>query len=159
VEELDAVLDEDGDKEPNEKDETDKEKKDDSQPSTFDEESNVKVEEGEEGTKGSTQISAETKLPKIEENPRKNIDYSLIDSLCGFLDSDEELLPILCGYFLKVCDSLLKKQKNLFLEYLLLERNGRIFKGLLKHIEHHSVALFLIALLEINIVPETKKTK
>lgn len=139
------------------KDETEKEKKDESQGSTFEE---AEVKDGEEGTKGSTQISTETKLKKVEENPRKNIDYSLIDSLCSFVDTDDELLPILCGYFHKIMGQLLQKQKTLFLEYLLLERKGALFHGLLKHIEHHSIALLLIALLETNIVPETsKKTK
>jgi hypothetical protein len=150
VEQLDSVFDLEGDNK-------DEDKKDDSQPSTFEEESNVKADEGEEGTKGSAQISAETKLPKVEVNPRKHIDYSLIDSLVGFVDTDDELLPILCGYFLKICQQLLAKQKNLFLEYLLLERHGRIFHGLLKHIEHHSIAQLLIALLEVNIVPESAK--
>lgn len=54
---------------------------------------------------------------------------------------------------------LLLKQKTLFLEYLLLEREGRLFRGLLKHIEHHSIALLLIQLLEVNIVPENAKKK
>jgi len=49
------------------------------------------------------------------------------------------------------------KQKTLFLEYLLLERKGKIFNGLLKHIEHHSIALLLIPLLDINFVPEKDK--
>jgi hypothetical protein len=43
------------------------------------------------------------------------------------------------------------------LEYLLLERKGKIFDGLLRHIEHHSIALLLISLLEINIQPESQK--
>jgi hypothetical protein len=40
---------------------------------------------------------------------------------------------------------------------LLLERKGKIFDGLLRHIEHHSIALLLISLLEINIQPESVK--
>jgi hypothetical protein len=148
-------MDLEGDKE--EKVETEKEKKDESQTSVFDD-AEVKAD-ADEGTKGSTQISTETKLKKVEENPRKNIDYSLIDSLCGFVDSDDELLPILCGYFHRVMGQLLLKQKTLFLEYLLLEREGRLFRGLLKHIEHHSIALLLIQLLEVNIVPENAKKK
>jgi hypothetical protein len=35
------------------------------------------------------------------------------------------------------------------LEYLLLQKKGRIFDGLLRHIEHHSIALLLISLLDI----------
>lgn len=97
---MDQELDLEGEKESG-KDETDKnEKKDDSPASTFDEE-DVKAD-AEEGTKSATQLSTETKLKKAEVNPRKNKDYSLIDLLCSFLDSEEELLPILCGYFAKI---------------------------------------------------------
>lgn len=63
----------------------------------------------------------------------------------------------MCGYFHKVVGQLLLKQKTLFLEYLLLERKGILFHGLLNHIEHHSIALLLITLLEIKIVPESSK--
>jgi hypothetical protein len=80
-----------------------------------------------------------------------------MDTLVGFIDTDEELQPILCGYFLKIMVQMLQKQKNLTLEYLLLERKGKIFDGLLRHIEHHSIALLLISLLEINIQPESVK--
>lgn len=59
--------------------------------------------EGDEGKKGAAKESQKTKLSKREpENPRKNIDYSLIDSLCAFVESDEPLIPILCGYFHKI---------------------------------------------------------
>lgn len=127
-----------GDKEAS-KDETDKtEKKEDSPASTFDNEGDVKAD-ADEGTKSQTQISTETKLKKVEVNPRKNKDYSLIDLLCGFVETEEELLPILCGYFAKIMQQLLMKQKTALLEYLLLERNGKIFNGLLRHIEHHSI--------------------
>ena len=78
--------------------------------------------------------------------------------LTGFVETEEELLPILCGYFLKIMQQMLAKQKNLLLEYLLLERKGKIFDGLLRHIEHHSIALLIISLLEINIQPASTKT-
>lgn len=105
VEELDQELDLEGDfkDKPEETEKKVEEKKDDSQDkSTFDEED---VKADEEGVKATTQISTETKLSKdkpADVNPRKQIDYSLIDYLCGFVDTDEELQPILCGYFLKI---------------------------------------------------------
>lgn len=52
---------------------------------------------------------------------------------------------------------LLIKQKNNTLEYLLIEQNGKIFHGLLKHLQHHSLALLLISLLEIHIQPNQDK--
>lgn len=55
---------------------------------------------------------------------------------------------------------MLIKQKNNTLEYLLVEQNGKIFGGLLKHLQHHSLALLLISLLEIQIQPtQDKKDK
>lgn len=53
-----------------------------------------------------------------EKKPKN--DYSLLDSLSQFLYEDEDPLPILCGYFLKIMEQLLDKQKPLILEYLLL---------------------------------------
>lgn len=40
---------------------------------------------------------------------------------------------------------------------MLIKREGTIFDGLLKHIRHHSLALLLIELLQIQIKPETTK--
>lgn len=60
-----------------------------------------------------------TEATKEPEKPKH--DYSLIDSLSQFLYDDEDPLPILCGYFLKVMEQLLDKQKQMTLEYLLLQ--------------------------------------
>jgi hypothetical protein len=38
-----------------------------------------------------------------------------------------------------------------------LKRDGAIFDGLLKHIRHHSLALLVIDLLQIQIKPETTR--
>ena len=53
-------------------------------------------------------------------------------------------------------EQLLDKQKHLILEYLLLHQEGKIFSGLLKHIDHHSLATLLIKLIEQQIQPEKK---
>ena len=45
-------------------------------------------------------------------------------------------------------EQLLDKQKPLILEYLLLHQEGKIFQGLLNHIDHHSLATLLIKLIE-----------
>ena len=50
----------------------------------------------------------------------KDIDYSLLDQLTGFLYTDEDPLPVLCGYFTKIMKSLLKHQKQNILKYLLI---------------------------------------
>lgn len=82
----------------------------------------------------------------VEEKPKH--DYTLLDTLSSFLYEDKDPLPILCGYFLKVMEQLLDKQKPLILEYLLLHQEGKIFTGLLNHIDHHSLATLLIKLIE-----------
>ena len=96
---------------------------------------------------------ASTKEP-AEKAPKH--DYSLMDSLSQFLYEDEDPLPILCGYFLKVMEQLLDKQKQMTLEYLLLHQEGKIFSGLLRHLDHHSLATLLIKLIEQQIQPEKK---
>lgn len=63
----------------------------------------------------------------MKEEEDKN-DYTLLDMLInGFLNQKTERLPILCGYFNKVVQSLLTKQKQSTLEYLMIKRNGDIF--------------------------------
>jgi len=83
----------------------------------------------------------------------------LLDSLVNqFIETDDDkMLPVLCCYFNKVFMSLLTKEKQQTLEYLLLKREGVIFDGLLKHIRHHSLALLVIELLQIQIKPENTK--
>lgn len=68
------------------------------------------------------------------------------------------MLPVLCGYFNKIMTSLLTKEKQKLLEYLLIKKDGAIFDGLIKHIAHHSLALILIELLNIQIKPEPVPT-
>lgn len=50
---------------------------------------------------------------------------------------------------------MLTKEKNKLLEYLLIERNGAIFEGLMKHIGNHSLALLMIELLQVQIKAES----
>jgi len=66
----------------------------------------------------------------------------------NFLESeDEEMLPVLCGYFNKIIAFLMTKEKNRMCEYLLLKTEGAVFDGLLRHMNHHSLALLTIELL------------
>lgn len=88
----------------------------------------------------SNETTMETAAP---EPALPKCDYSLMDSLCQFLYSDEEPLSILCGYFLKIMSQLLDKQKMATLEYLLIHQEGKIFNGLLRHIDQHSIASLL----------------
>lgn len=102
-------------------DKADKAEKDDDEVQVEDPSEDVK--EAEEGAKGDEINELEAKLggtPKEEETTEPTevgpkFDYSLLDSLCGFLYEDEDPLPILCGYFLRIMEQLLDKQKHLIL--------------------------------------------
>ena len=80
-----------------------------------------------------------------------------MDGITQFLFEDEDPLPILTGYFLKIMEQLLDKQKQSTLEYLLIHQEGRIFNGLLQHLDHHSLATLLIKLIEQQIQPIKKE--
>lgn len=93
----------------------------------------------------------------MKEEEDKN-DYTLLDMLInGFLNQKAERLPILCGYFNKVVQSLLTKQKQSTLEYLLIRRNGDIFDLLMNFSQYHSLAILVIELLQVQIKPEASE--
>lgn len=41
---------------------------------------------------------------------------------------------------------------------MLVEQNGKIFDGLLRHLQHHSLAMLLIKLIDVQVV-ESKKER
>lgn len=123
---------------------------DDGQSKKKEDDADGEVRDGaEEGKRSDAAPALEAKLAKEE---KKN-DWSLLDQLLtAFLNTEDgEMLPVLCGYFNKIVGSLLTKERQKFLEFILLQRNGELFDGLMKHISHHSLALLLVELLQINI--------
>jgi len=76
-----------------------------------------------------------------------------------FMTPPDKMLSVLCGYFTKVINSILVKEKDKFLEYLLLKREGIIFDGLMRHMTHHSMAQLVIELLQVQIKPEDTRNK
>jgi len=75
-----------------------------------------------------------------EENSLESLDYSLLEQLFSFLDSDKDLQAILCGYVNKVVQSLLNRYKMKLMYYVLIHREGQLFNKLLNHLEQHSLA-------------------
>ena len=67
------------------------------------------------------------------------------------LFDQEQLEPILCGYFNKVMQALLAKSKGKVLRYLLIQRKGDIFNLLLKNLQHHSLAQLMVELMQLKI--------
>lgn len=97
----------------------------------------------------------ENKTIEIEEKPEtkqqeSTFNYDVIDELFEFFDQ-EQLEPILCGYFNKVMQALLAKSKGKVLSYLLIQRKGDIFNLLLKNLQHHSLAILMVELLQVKI--------
>lgn len=94
-----------------------------------------------------------SKLAAPEITGAENYDFQIMDELFAFLDlGQEEMQPILCGYFNKIVQSLLNKVKSKLLSYVLLKRGGDIFNKLLDHLHHHSLALLMIELLQVKVL-------
>jgi hypothetical protein len=116
-----------------------------------DEDSNFAHLEREEGRARSRNV-ADKKKPEEEEAKTTTFSYEVMDALLGFFDQ-EKLEPILCGYFNKVMQNLVGKAKAKVLQYLLVQRKGDIFNLLLKNMQHHSLAILMVELLQIKITP------
>jgi hypothetical protein len=113
---------------------------------------NVDDEDDEEGKKGSNKPNISVKVTQSKPSKLANkgavlsvdsYDYSMMDELFGMLDSQhggEDIEAILCGYFNKIVVGLLNKIKVKMLHYLLVKREGDIFKKLLDNLQHHSLA-------------------
>lgn len=115
-----------------------------------DDESNFAHLEKEDGRVRSRNV-AEKKRPE-EEETKSTFSYEVMDALLGFFDQGK-LEPILCGYFNKVMQALVGKAKAKVLQYLLVQRKGDIFNLLLKNLQHHSLAILMVELLQIKITP------
>ena len=90
-----------------------------------DAEDDGEVKDAEEGKKGEASETLETKLPGLEEKKEPEApktDFSLLDQLIdSFIDIDgSEMLPVLCGYFNKIIQALLTKEKPKILDYLFI---------------------------------------
>lgn len=113
---------------------------------------------------GNDSSSAPKKVnePESEDAAAQNKnDWSLMDMLFNqFIATDkEQMLSVLCGYFNKVVHSLMTKESAKTLEYLLIRKEGQIFDGLMKHMQHHSLATLMIELLQTQIKPEDSRNK
>lgn len=154
VEELDLMNDDNGEstEKPAQKLEQDATEND----STPNIENQGDQQNGEDAHAENVKIEEEVKEEKLPEN-----DYSLLDHLIDdFCETpDDDMLPVLCGYFNKIMSSLINKERQRMLEYLLIKRQGHIFDALAAHLNHHSLAQLLIELLSIQIKPEPAPNK
>ena len=81
-------------------------------------------------------------------------DFSILDELFGLIDpEEEEVEPILYGYFNKIVQAMLGKIKPKLLYYLLVKREGQVFPRLLRLMQHHSLAQLLVELMQVELPP------
>lgn len=60
-------------------------------------------------------LDEDSTAPTTNEIPRKSNKYELFEKLLSFLDTTEELNPVLCGYFCKVFSVLVgNKSKEVY---------------------------------------------
>lgn len=78
---------------------------------------------------------------KVNRNNR----YELFEKLLSFLDTDEELNPVLCGYFCKLFIPLISNKTREVFTYIF--NNPRVFDLFVKHIYSKSISEVLIRLL------------
>ena len=123
--------------------------------------SSEEVEIGEADDEAKSVEATPAAAEVVQEEAKPELDYSLLDKLVdGFFETyEEEMLPVLCGYFNKILVSLVGKERHRVLAYLLLSKNGGILDALAGNINHHSLALLLIELLQIQIKPEVAQKK
>ena len=90
--------------------------------------------------------SAEEKTTYIESEadpvPKKHI----IDILFDFVRADEELNPVLCGYFTKFLYALMNHSRSSFFKYV-FNPDNKVVEYLIKHIYNRSIADCLIKIL------------
>lgn len=87
------------------------------------------------------------KLQKKEETFA--CDFVLLDQLFSFIEGEEHL-PILAGYFFKIVNFLLQRQRKDILKYLIFERKRKPVFAMLKLVGMDSVTKLLIELLSID---------
>jgi len=109
------------------------------------------TDEGKEG-----KSKAEVQAAEEQKN-----DWGILDAMINnFMQTEpDQMLSVLCGYFQKIVSSILNKENSKLLDYLLLQRKGIIFDGLMRHISHHSLAQLVIELLQVQIKPDDSKSK
>ena len=81
-----------------------------------------------------------------------------MDAFMSFLDQDtDQLLPVLCGYFLAIFKRLLASRQDRTLEYLLVHRKAAIFDQIMRHqCQQDSLMQVLTELISVEIRSETE---
>jgi hypothetical protein len=83
-------------------------------------------------------IEIENSTEIMSKTANKFIDYKLINKLFSFLETQQELNYVLCGYFLKVFTHLSNYRNNQLMTYLLVHKK-QFIQNLLLHLNRKSI--------------------
>jgi len=83
-----------------------------------------------------------------EELQRKNNKFELFEKLLSFIDTDEEINPVLSGYFCKLFQVLVGNKPREVLNYIY--HHPEVLENLVKHIYQKSISEVLIRVLNVS---------
>lgn len=83
-----------------------------------------------------------------EELQRKNNKFELFEKLLSFIDTDEEINPVLSGYFCKLFQVLVGNKPREVLNYIY--NHPEVLENLVKHIYQKSISEVLIRVLNVS---------
>jgi len=99
----------------------------------FDKLKSGEVEETEESKETEeTEASTVAELPPV---PKKHV----IDILFSFLDTEEELNPVLCGYFCKLIGNMMSNHRKAMSFYVFNPQN-KVIERMINHVYNRSIA-------------------
>jgi hypothetical protein len=111
-------------------------------------------EEVSDDTKSLEQSADESTHLESDTDPA--LKKHIIDILFDFLRKDEELNPVLCGYFTKFLYSLMGHNRKGFFTYV-FNPDNKVVEYLIKHIYNRSISELLIKILSENLEIEEVK--
>mmetsp|Transcript_1653 Transcript_1653/g.1581 ORF Transcript_1653/g.1581 Transcript_1653/m.1581 type:complete len:143 (-) Transcript_1653:1368-1796(-) len=86
--------------------------------------------------------------PTQQEQPISQNKYELFEKFLSFLETDEELNPVLCGYFCKLFQVLVGNKPREVYSYIY--NNPNVLDLIVKHIYNKSISDILIRLLNVS---------
>ena len=89
------------------------------------------------------------KAPVVELSEEEKAKFDLLDHLFIFLDSEEELNPVLCGYFSKLVGVFLNRKSKQIYHYVYTHEDGQTLERLAKHVYSKSLTEILIKFLDV----------
>lgn len=90
-------------------------------------------------------MTESTAVTNLDNTVKRQNKYFLFEKLLSFVDTEEELNPVLCGYFCKVFSVLVSNKPKEVFSYIY--SNTQVLDNLVRHINQKSISEVLIRLL------------